>query len=643
MRSWLTALRLSRREIRRAKGRSALVIAMIALPVCALGYAAASYDMFRLTPAETATRRLGTADASIRAAMDEPVLQDARGGRWEPAFPREQYEGSAAITEAEALAVLPEGSRVVPVRAGGMDFRTVSQGLAMIGTQEMDLTDPIYRGMAELVDGRAPAAPGEVAMTEAARERLGDTIRSRDGSRSWTSVGTVEFPAELGELLVFAPGTLPRDASSTPAGTAWDWLADTPAPIDWAQVQEINRSGVVVTSRAVLLDPPDPAQTPLAEDDAAEPAGGRLSLAPLVLGLAMLEIVLLAGPAFAVGARRRQRSLALIAANGGTRAHLRQIVLADGLVLGLIGAAAGLALAVPLVLLGRPLAEELLVGARAGGYRFNLPMLTGIVLLAVVTGLLAAAVPAFTAARLNVVAALTGRRGVVRSKRRWLILGLVLVAAGVVIATAGTITIGPEMIMIGLVIAQIGLVLCTPSLVGLIARAGGLLPPAPRIALRDTARNRASSAPAISAVMAAVAGTVAIGIYVAGLTAQQRESYTPTLPAGHVSVEYDLGQESYRPETPGGRGPRSPPRSRTPRWPRSRRSSARTIRSRGSAGSTRSAHPRRPAPARTTRRPHSRRSTRSPRTPAAHANTSSRGTRTPSSCPWSATGTRWSR
>ncbi|WP_158647664.1 hypothetical protein [Actinoplanes sp. ATCC 53533] len=32
MRAWLTALRIARREARRAKGRSALVIAMIAVP-----------------------------------------------------------------------------------------------------------------------------------------------------------------------------------------------------------------------------------------------------------------------------------------------------------------------------------------------------------------------------------------------------------------------------------------------------------------------------------------------------------------------------------------------------------------------------------------------------------------------------------
>ena len=45
MRSWLVALRIARREARRAKGRTALIVAMIALPVLALTFAAATYDM----------------------------------------------------------------------------------------------------------------------------------------------------------------------------------------------------------------------------------------------------------------------------------------------------------------------------------------------------------------------------------------------------------------------------------------------------------------------------------------------------------------------------------------------------------------------------------------------------------------------
>ena len=71
----------------------------------------------------------------------------------------------------------------------------------------------------------------------------------------------------------------------------------------------------------------------------------------------MLETVLLAGPAFAVGARRRRRDLALVAAAGATPAHLRRIVLADGVVLGAVAAAAGVALGVGVAAALQPLIE----------------------------------------------------------------------------------------------------------------------------------------------------------------------------------------------------------------------------------------------------------------------------------------------
>ncbi|GAA1645746.1 ABC transporter permease [Actinoplanes couchii] len=539
--SWRTALRIARRGMIRAKGRSALVVAMIAVPVCGLGYAAASYDMFTLTPAEQATRVMGQADAIVRPIRSDPIVQDAIGEYWQPVVEREDDFLATGVTEEQMLALLPDGTRLVPFRENTLNLLTATGGLVEAEMTELDLADPIHRGRAELLDGRAPTAPGEVAMSRAARERYGDTVRTPDGSRVWTAVGTVEFPADLGERLVVAPGGLP-----VPPGLNV-WLADTPDPVLWSGVRDLNSSGVMVTSRAVLIDPPDPSEVPV---QGGTGENTTLSLVPVVVGLAVLEIVLLAGPAFAVGARRRQRSLALVAANGGTRAHLRRIVLADGLLLGLAGAVIGLVIAVLLAALGRPLAEELLVGARAGGYRFDPPMLTGIVVLAMVTGLLAAAVPAFTAARADVVTALTGRRGVVRSKRRWVLAGLALAACGAAIAVLGVRTVEVQLIVVGLAVVQIGLVLCTPALVGLVARLGAMLPAAPRIALRDTARNRASAAPAIAAVMAAVAGTVAIGVYLTSTVDRNRNDHQQLLPMGYVAVNFGLGSDTYTARTP---------------------------------------------------------------------------------------------
>jgi putative ABC transport system permease protein len=81
-------------------------------------------------------------------------------------------------------------------------------------------------------------------------------------------------------------------------------------------------------------------------------------------------------------------------------------------------------------------------------------------------------------------------------------------------------------------------VLCTPSLLGLIGRLGRGLPISARMALRDTARNRSAAAPAISAVLAAVAGSVTIGVIFASEAARNTADYRPLLPAGTIAVPF---------------------------------------------------------------------------------------------------------
>lgn len=533
---WRTALRIAMREMRRAKGRSALVVAMIALPVLALSFTAVTYDMFRLTQAEERDRRLGPADAELQWYGDGPVRQDAAGTSW-----RVDGAGSASgssadqadpPTEAELLTHLPPGSRL----ATG----TLSSGLTLGGpddviqieSRELDFGDPLHQHLMRLVRGRAPAAPNEAAASERALRRLGvtigGTIRPLDGTSPYTVVGVVELADTLGEVLVVPP--LPKPGQPTTS-----WLLDVPGDLTWELVERLNAVGVLVTARPVPDAPPAPADT---EGSLVRSDPETLSLGVLIGGLGLLEVVLLAGPALAVGALRRRRDLALVAANGGPAAALRRIVLADGVLLGGCGALVGLALGVTAAIAGRPLAEEFVFLHRAGAIRIFPAALVAIAGLAVVAGVLAALVPAFVAARQDVVAGLSGRPGRRGSRRRWLVTGVVLTGSGAALAATGADAVQATVILSGLILAEIGLVICTPSLIGLLARIGRQLPLAPRIALRDTARNRASAAPAISAVMAAVASSVALGVFANGAEARQQAAMEPTVPSSHVWVEY---------------------------------------------------------------------------------------------------------
>ncbi|MFC4145440.1 FtsX-like permease family protein [Micromonospora mangrovi] len=525
--SWRTALRIARREARRARGRTALVLAMITLPVLALTFIAVTYDMSELSRAERMDRRLGGADVELRWVAENAIVQGSWGEDWwgerTEAVPR-----SRPPTAAEVAGLLPAGSRSTPVR-WWVPFETrVGGRLVSFEGRSLDLTDPLTRPLARFRAGRAPAAPDDVAVSPQALRhlgvRLGGTVTTSDGARTYTVVGVVEFADNLGDVVVLPPGV-----PLGPNPAEGSWLVDLPGPLDEALVDRLNARGVAVAARTPVpgRDASD-ARTSALPDP--ETAGNAL----LVGGLGLLEVVLLVGPAFAVGVRRRRRDLALVAVAGGDHVHLRRVVLADGVVLGAGGAALGLLLGTAAAFAGRPLVEQYLTHARFGAYRVFPAALAAIAAVAVLAGVLAALAPALAAARQDVVAGLAGRRDAPRHRRRWLVIGVLLALGGSLTAAVGASRSNPTTVLAGLVLGELGLVFVTPTLIGLLARTGRLLPLAPRLALREASRNRSSAAPAISAVMAAVAGSVAVGVYLASDDARTRTDWQPGIPPGNV-------------------------------------------------------------------------------------------------------------
>ncbi|MFD2764585.1 FtsX-like permease family protein [Micromonospora eburnea] len=537
--SWRTALRIAHREARRARGRTALVLAMIALPVLALGFIAVTWDMANLSQAEQLDRRLGAADAELRWTDGSAIQQDAWGDNSWP-VEGDQVPRTRPVTADELRALLPAGSKVTRLRRWVQFQVRIDDRLVTFDARAIDLTDPLTRPLAALRAGRPPAAPDEIAVSPPALRRLGvrlgEPVHTVDGA-AYTVVGVAEFPDNLGEVVALRPENVPGPV----APPAESWLVDVPGPVDGALVDRLNGHGIVVATRAPMPGREEITAGPGLPDP--EKAGNVL----LIGGLGLLEVVLLVGPAFAVGVRRRRRELALVAVAGGDAGHLRRIVLADGVVLGAGGAALGLLLGVGAAFAGRPLVEHYLVHSRLGGYRVFPAALAAIAAVAVLAGLLAALAPAWTAARQDVVASLAGRRNPPKHRRRWLVLGVLFTGAGAALAALGATRASLTAVLAGLVLGELGLVFCTPTLIGLLARAGRVLPLAPRLALRDASRNRSSAAPAISAVMAAVAGSVAIGVYLASDDARQRAQWQPGLPPGQLLLMH-LGEPEGRPQ-----------------------------------------------------------------------------------------------
>ncbi|MET9232751.1 FtsX-like permease family protein [Lentzea sp. NPDC003310] len=518
MSGWRAALRIASREARRSAGRSALVVALIAVPVAALTFTAIVHDSTTLTPDEEAARRMGAAEALVSWPFRGPVIQQPTR---DTAIPTTNTE--AETPSEERLRALLPGTDLVPVERGGVNLRTTA-GVGRAAVRMLDLTNPLTHGMITVLEGRPASTGTEIALSRTAVDRtgatLGGTLTTEDG-RTFTVVGVIEEPDRLDNTTVVAlPGTFERTDRS--------WLVTTPLP--WSKVKELNRSGVTALSRAVLKDLP-PASELYPEFSDSNEVGAEVLV--LVAGLAVLEMSLLAGSAMAVGARRRKRDLALVAAVGGSPAHVRRIVLADGVVMGALAALGGVVLGVVTATATRPLVEWLLA-ERFGALRFFPSALAALALLAIVTGVLAALVPAWISSRQDVVTALAGRRGITRSRRRWLVLGLALVAAGVTAGVLSAFQMQFVGILIALILTEVGLVLCTPSLLGLLAKAGRWLPVALRIALRDASRNRTAAAPAISAVMAAVIGAVAVSVILTSQSQQEAGQLAGSM--GDVSV-----------------------------------------------------------------------------------------------------------
>ncbi|MDY0811944.1 ABC transporter permease [Kitasatospora purpeofusca] len=577
------ALRIARRDALKAKGRSALVIAMVALPVLGVTGADIVHQSGSLTPAERVERLMGGADALVsahrpgRSVEQAPFAEDGvlvlPEARTDPAS---APAAAAAATSAELLGgLLPSASVLLPATPGPEVSASTREGLFTTSTAEADLTDPVWSGRLDLVEGRAPAARNEAAVTRAfldeAGLRLGDSTTVKGLEQTpFLLTGVVEHPGELKKVeLVARPGQVisplaaaaaaAPDAPGGPVAAGRDegvrterWLVRLPAGtgLDWAAVQKLNRYGFTVSSRAVALDPPPTSAVPYDANRWSTPeSDNRTVILVTVIGMALLEVTLLAGPAFAVGARRSRRQLALVGAAGGHRGHIRAIVLGGGLVLGLAGAALGVALGTGLVAALRPWLEG------AGGSRFGhfaiAPLdLLAIAAVGVLTALAAAVLPAVQAARRDVVAGLTGRDTVATPSRLLPVLGLLLVGAGAAVALygAGTYQSGTMPVLGGLnkralsvlagaATAEVGILFFTPMLIALFGRLAGRLPLGPRLALRDSARHRGRTAPAVAAVMAAVAGAVAVGVYSTGTEAQERASYRPAAPLGAVVLD----------------------------------------------------------------------------------------------------------
>ncbi|GAA2284262.1 hypothetical protein GCM10009853_043650 [Glycomyces scopariae] len=536
------AFRIARREALRYKGRSVLSITLLGLPLLAVAIGASAYDTAMLSDEEEAAQVLGENEAYVEFAVPgAPLVQHSWNDRWSMYDMDDYDDPGRAVTDTEILNALPVGSWIAPYTpdAGSGDAAQVEtpDGLGQIATFGYSLGDGLYEAAGlEYIEGSAPGR-GEVVISSAAADYLelgvGDDIdvESGPGSGEHEVSGIVEFPWDINGRFAIG-GVFPAQASG--------WLVDTPEPLTKDQATALNALGLTVWAQSLLDEPTTGAyagQQVMADD-------AELMIYGLIIVAVVMEVVLLAGPAFAISARRRTREFALMSANGATPGQIRNVVLAGGVLFGILAAVAAIVLGIGIVAAGTPWLEQL-VGHRSAGLRIMPALQAALVGVALATGLLSALAAAVSASRVNVVEALTGRSGRHKSSKKWMLTGIAMVAAGIAAGLGGVALWSLPLMAAAIILAQLGMVVCTPALLSFASRLGRWLPLAPRMALREAGRNRGSAAPAIAAVLGVVAAGMAFSMIVTADAVRTEQNQERLLPQGAMTLSLwdNAGQE----------------------------------------------------------------------------------------------------
>ena len=504
-RRWPPALwRMARRDLRRNPRRSALIVALVALPVAGLAAGIVLLRGAAVTGDQRATAVLGAAtlrvDAGPGAELDRAALP--QGAR------------TVSFSAIEALA-----------RIGPGDARPVAM-------TDQPLDDPLTAGMLRLEAGRAPTRPDEAAVSTRllgdAGRRIGDTIRLARPARALRITGTVLDPADVdARLAVTGPG-----GRLDPAARRV-WLVGLPRGVA-APGALSGVDGLSVTTR---------------ERASRAPAGdvrrgGVLNLIPVVAGLALMIAALVAAAAFAAGVRREVRDLGLLAAAGASPRQLTAAVLARGATLGLAGAAAGLALGVLAAAATWPSLDRI-TGHLPRPFALPPLPLLGAATAAVLAGTAAALFPARFAARVPPVAALAARVPAGPPPRRVSRLGVLAVVLGCAVTAVGALPrvveassgFGVGLALAGLAILLGGFVACSAAVVAAVEPLAPRLSLAGRMATRQAARNRSRTGPAVAAITMALALPILVSSVLLTTRADDRARWRPALAGDQLRVQ----------------------------------------------------------------------------------------------------------
>lgn len=532
------ATRMARRELGRHKGRSALIMALIGLPVAAvMALAMILVPQYRDTSADAMFRggtamlqQLYGADGTCRQAsltdwscpQDESSTQDPTAHQVTADF--------SNLSLPAGVSVSMETTAPITLGFDGAQYAgdVIVSGLSVLASP----------GQWVATDAALPA-DHEVVLPRYTAERfgvaVGDTVQV--AGKDYRVSGTLRGNSS-GTAVVVGPSHPLADVAETATGATTVAFLDGPA-LEEAQVASLNKVGIAYTTREAYE-----------AMQLGNGTGGAMMQAILV-GSGMVVTLLtatIAGAAFAIGIGQQRRSLALLSASGAPARTLQQVVTRQGLLLGLAGTIVG-------ALAGVALGAGLQAWMNAKGTNLPVPIsvpwlvLLALVLVGTSAAVIAAWLPARQVAQQDVLTAVRSAEAAQTSaKTPWL--ALVFVALGLVAALVGPQlwpgakvswnggvpeerAIGPAMMCV--LFLFLGSLAAVPFLLDRLGRrAAG--PLALRMAVRDGSRNRSRATAGVAASLAITTLISSLLVAFASLGATEVTRYQQSIPTGAVQV-----------------------------------------------------------------------------------------------------------
>jgi lipoprotein-releasing system permease protein len=394
-------LSVATRFLREGRMQSLLIIVGVAAGVAVIAYISALISGLQQN---TIDKTLGAQAHLTLSPLDEEVLSasgPASAATHSLVETQVRAQRPRSITNWQLLLPLleamPEVAAVSPmVSAAGLGVRgEASRAIALVGV-DLDRYDRIVGLRGKVVDGRARLEPGEGII---GRE-LADDLGLRVGDRMAIISGGVSDSIRVTALVDLGVRELNRRTVIVPLRTAQS-LVGLPGAATSLDLRIVDLWSAQTMADELAARWPYKAESwQQANAQLVSALNAQLVSTTLIRGVVLVVVVLGIASVLVVSVVQKQREIGILRAMGATRGQVLRIFLLQGAIVGALGSALGVLLAVALIW-----AFTRFVVGSDGLPLFNISLAPALAMrvaaLATVCGVLAAVAPARRAARLD--------------------------------------------------------------------------------------------------------------------------------------------------------------------------------------------------------------------------------------------------